>query len=113
MSRQLQITPQSCKSVAPSSHLCTFSVYCFCIKAFLSPFGACGSGSCSSAGRPGQAGPAVQPSCPLGARGAALGAALPAGVLPGDAPPAPGLTSPLPELEVSWEPCELQTAFFH
>lgn len=59
MSRQLQITPQSCKSVAPSSHLCTFSVYCFCIKAFLSPLGACGSGSCSSAGRPGQAGPAV------------------------------------------------------
>lgn len=55
----------------------------------------------------------MQPSCPLGARGAALGAALPAGVLPGDAPPAPGLTSPLPELEVSWEPCELQTAFFH
>lgn len=31
----------------------------------------------------------------------------------GDAPPAPGLTSLLPELEVSWELHEPQTAFFH
>lgn len=62
MSRQLQITPQSCKSVAPSSHLCTSAVYCFCIKAFLLPFAARGRGSRSSAGRPGQAGRAEQPS---------------------------------------------------